>query len=212
MALTFHTLCVGPLDVNCYIAGCETHKVCAVIDPGDASGRILDKVSSLGWKVEKIINTHGHYDHVGANGKVKDQTSAPIYIHTEEATVLNHPDMADMAAYFGLGVSPEPDQFIEDGDTIEICPCSSFQVVHTPGHSPGSVCLLSDNTLVTGDTLFRYSIGRTDLPGGDHTAMGRSLKERLLPLPDELAVLPGHGDPSRMGEEKKLNPFLVGSF
>ena len=212
MALIFHTLCVGPLDVNCYIAGCETHKVCAVIDPGDASGRILDKVASLGWKIEKIINTHGHYDHVGANAKIKDKTSAPIFIHTKETVVLNHPDMADMAAYFGLNVSPAPDHLFEDGDTIEICSCSSFKVIHTPGHSPGSVCLLTDNTLVTGDTLFRYSIGRTDLPGGDPAAMKHSLIECLLPMPNDLVLLPGHGDSSRMGEEKKLNPFLAGAF
>lgn len=211
MTVSIHTLCVGPLEVNCYIVGCSAHNVCLVIDPGDSSGRILDKVNDLGWSVAKIVNTHGHADHVGANRKVKEATGAPICVHIDEKPIFAHPDMEDMAAYMGLGTSPEPDEYFNDGDVIAICDCSGLTVIHTPGHTPGGVCLLHDKDLITGDTLFRLSIGRTDLLGGDDAAMRRTLKEIIYPLDDDLTIYPGHGETSLLGEEKRLNPYLVQS-
>lgn len=206
------TLCVGPLDVNCYIVGCDEHKLCAVIDPGDSSGRILSTVDEKGWKVSKIINTHGHADHTGANGKVKDATNAPLLIHKSDEYLLSHPDMHDMAAYIGVGKSPDADSLLKDGDDIEVCPCLSLTVLATPGHTKGGICLTFEDKVITGDTIFRLSIGRTDLLGGNTDTLLESIKTKLFALPDETCVYPGHGDTTTIGLEKSSNPFLAGTF
>lgn len=212
MTLEIARVTVGPLEVNCHIAGCPEHKVCAVIDPGDSSRRILAEVESRGWDVKYIINTHGHADHTGANAKIKEATGAPILIHKDDAAMATSAEMRDMAAYLGVGAPPEPDRLLEDGDVIELCPCVGFEVIHTPGHSPGGVCLRSGDVLFTGDTLFKMSIGRSDLPGGDQAELMRSIRRKILALPGGVSVHPGHGEPTTVGFEKRSNPFLIGAF
>lgn len=212
MTVKIETLAVGPLEVNCYVVGCGEHNLCAVIDPGDSSKRILAIIKENGWKLTHIINTHAHFDHVGANGKVKEATGARIILHKDDIPVLTHPNTIDMANYMGLDISPDPDEFMRDGDIIEICPCIKFEVLHTPGHSPGGVCLVLGDALFSGDTLFRLSIGRSDLPGGSMDALMLSIKTKLFPLPDKVTVYPGHGEKTDMGFEKANNPFLTGAF
>lgn len=210
MADNIQTLTVGPLEVNCYLVGCDAHKVCAVFDPGDEAGRILDAASARGWAITHIINTHGHADHTGASGKIIKATGATLGIHRADAPMLTHPDMADMAAYLGLAPSPPPDTLYEDGQEIRICEHLAFKVIATPGHSPGGACFVFDDAVITGDTLFRFSIGRSDLPGGDQAALLRSIREKLMTLPDDTVVYPGHGEPSTIGEEREMNPFVRG--
>lgn len=209
MTVRTETLEVGPLEVNCYIIGCDEHKLCAVIDPGDSSKLILSAVKNNGWEVTHIINTHAHVDHIGANGKLKEATGARIFLHKDDAELITLPQMKDMAAYLGLGASPAPDEFIEDGDTIEICPCLIFKVLHTPGHTRGGVCLRFGDCVVSGDSLFRVSIGRTDMHGGDMDTLLNSIRTKLFTLDDDVVVYPGHGKPTDIGFEKKNNPFLT---
>jgi len=206
------TLCLGPLDVNCYIVGCPEHQVCAVFDPGDSGGRILDLLSKLQWQVAHIINTHGHADHTGANLKLKKATGAPLSIHRMDRELLTHQEMTDMAGYLGLSPSPEPDTLLEEGDLVKVCDCISFKVIHTPGHSPGGACFHHDEFVISGDTIFRMSIGRSDLPGGNHDTLLKSIRERLLTLPDDTVLYPGHGDPTTAGYEKKNNPFVMNTY
>lgn len=210
MADHIQTLTVGPLEVNCYMVGCGVHKVCAVFDPGDEAGRILGAASARGWAITHIINTHGHADHTGASAKIVQATRAKLGILRAEAPLLNHPYTQDLAAYLGLELSPPPDAMYEDGDEVTVCEHLVFKVIATPGHSPGGACYLFSGAVITGDTLFRYSIGRSDLPGGDQAALLRSIRERLMTLPDDTVVYPGHGEPSTIGEERDLNPFVRG--
>jgi glyoxylase-like metal-dependent hydrolase (beta-lactamase superfamily II) len=212
MSVTIDTIVVGPLDVNCYIVGCDEHRACAVIDPGDSAGRIMEKVGDRDYRVTMIIVTHAHADHTGANAQLKTMTGALIHIHEDDAQILTHPSMSDMSAYLGIETSPPADVLLKDGDTLKVCPCVELAVLHTPGHSPGGICLLHETTLFTGDTLFRFSVGRSDLPGGDGRRLIKSITEKLFPLSDNVAAYPGHGEPTTMGEEKKYNPFLVGAY
>ncbi len=212
MTIKIEALTVGPLEVNCYVVGCDKHNLGAVIDPGDSAKRILAIIKDNGWKLTHIINTHAHFDHVGANGKVKEATGARIILHKSDLPVLTSRHTIDMANYMGVDISPDPDDFMRDGETIEICPCIRFEVLHTPGHSPGGVCLLLGDALFSGDTLFRLSIGRSDIPGGSMDTLMVSIKTKLFPLPNELKVYPGHGEETTIGFEKANNPFLTGAF
>ncbi len=212
MTIQIETLTVGPLEVNCYIVGCDEHNLCAVIDPGDSPSRILSVIDSKGWKIDKIILTHAHADHTGGIKKIKDATNAHLLLHKNDAELLTNQAMVDMAQYIGVKPSPEADEFFENGDKVNICPCLSFTVLHTPGHTQGGVCLLFDNKLITGDTLFHMSIGRSDLPGGDGPMLLNSIKTTLFKLPDDTTVYPGHGEPTSIGYEKANNPFLSGAF
>ncbi|MBI3600866.1 MAG: MBL fold metallo-hydrolase [Nitrospinae bacterium] len=208
--MIFETIVVGALDVNCYIVGCESHGSAAVIDPGDNSKTILDFIKSKGFKITYIINTHAHADHVGANGKIKESSDAPLLIHKGDSDFLTSEANREMAAFYGVSPSPKADRLLSDGDIIEICPDVSFRVIHTPGHSPGGICLLYNGFLFTGDTLFAGSVGRSDLPGGSHSDLISSIKTRLMVLDDKVKVFPGHGPSSTIGEEKEYNPFVRG--
>ena len=197
---------VGPIMANCYIVGCEQTKKAAVIDPGDEAEMILDTLKGLDLTAECIINTHGHFDHVGANLEMKEATGAPLVIHKDDAPMLDHVKQA--AAAFGLAVdnSPEPDRMVADGDEIEVGNLC-FRVIHTPGHSPGGMSLLCEKALFVGDTLFQGSIGRTDFPGGDFDTLISSIQKKLFVLPDDVKVYTGHGPATSIGQEKRTNPF-----
>jgi len=201
------TLSVGPIMANCYIIGCEETKNAAVIDPGDEADRILLALSEEKLKVQYILNTHGHFDHVGANKRLKDVTGAKLAIHPDDIVMLESVNMA--AASFGMSVenSPAPDLTIKDGDTITIGNIS-LNVIHTPGHSPGGVSFHTNGIVFVGDTLFAGSIGRTDFPGGDFNTLIASIKNKLFVLGDDVQALTGHGPATTIGQEKQTNPFL----
>lgn len=199
---------VGPMAANCYIIGCPETKEAAVVDPGAEGGRILRRLDQLDLKCRYIILTHGHVDHIGALSQVKEGTGAEVLIHREDGEMLTSP-ARNLSLYAGLAVSHSPaDRFLEDGDVIPLGKLS-IKVIHTPGHTPGSICLEVGDCLITGDTLFAGSVGRSDFPGGSHQQLISSIKEKLLVYPPETKVLPGHGPASTIGEEARYNPFLT---
>jgi glyoxylase-like metal-dependent hydrolase (beta-lactamase superfamily II) len=201
------TLMVGPLQVNCYIAACEKTRKAAVIDPGGDGERILKVIEGAGLQLEMIINTHGHFDHLGGNQLLVERTGAQLLIHEGDLPLLRR--AADHAAAYGLPAvpSPEPSRTLEDGEKLPLGELD-LEVIHVPGHSPGGICLLAEGHLFSGDALFAASIGRTDLPGGDHNTLIEGIRRRLLVLPDETVVHPGHGPDTTIGREKAVNPFL----
>lgn len=207
--MIFDIVVVAPLGVNCIILGCEKTGKALVVDPGGDPEKILAVVRSHKLEVSAIINTHGHFDHVGANSRIKLETDAPLMIHESDAPMLSR--VAAVAAMYGMTGenSPQPDSMLEDGMTIKFGDCS-VQVIHTPGHTPGGCCLYieADKKLISGDTLFADGIGRTDLPGGSTKKLIASIKNRLFVLPDDTRVYPGHGPSTTIGHEKRHNPYL----
>ena len=202
-------LTVGPIMANCFILGCEEKKEAAVIDPGDETDRILDTLQEFNLSTKYIINTHGHFDHVGGNRKLKEVTGADILIHPQDVPMLSK--LSASAAAWGLFAedSPAPDLTIEEGDTV-IVGTITLSVIHTPGHTQGGISLLSDGILFVGDTLFAGSIGRTDFPGGDYDTLIASIQNKLFPLGDDVRVLSGHGPETTIAREKhkRNNPFV----
>ncbi len=188
-------LVVGPLMANCYLVGCEATKEGVIIDPGAEAERILKLLQDSGLKIAYIINTHGHLDHIGANREVREGINPhpPILIHEDDGELLD-----------------SPDRLFRDGDKLKIGQLE-MKVLHTPGHTPGGISLLCDVGVFTGDTLFAGSIGRTDLPGGSHRLLLKSIRERILSLSDRTTIYPGHGDQSTIGRERAENPFLENS-
>jgi len=202
---------VGPLQCNCTLMGDEEKGEAIVIDPGDEVGRIHRKLTELGLKLKQILVTHAHIDHVGGALKLKRLTGAPVFLNENDLPQLEM--MAMQAAWLGIQTpeTAQPDGGLKDGDVmgLERYPA---HVLHTPGHTQGSVCLhfVPLKLLIAGDTLFAGSIGRTDLPGGNFKQIIDSLHSRVLTLPDETAVIPGHGPATTVGEERRTNPFLQG--
>ena len=205
--LLVHQLSVGPLQVNCFVVACQRTREAMVIDPGEDGPRILQLAESNGYQVKKIVNTHGHFDHIGANQPVKEATGAVLMMHEADLPLLQN--ARNHAQAYGLTVSPspDPDKFLNEGDVFSVGE-QSFSIFHVPGHSPGSICLLSDGHLFVGDVLFAGSIGRTDLPGGDFDALVEGVREKLFRLPAETIVHPGHGPDTTIGREKQMNPFV----
>lgn len=200
---------VGMLQCNCSIYGDEGSREAIVIDPGDNVDEIQAVLGRHGLKVTEIVITHCHIDHIGGANELKAATGAPVYMNANDDELMAH--IESQAAF--VGVPPpakvEIDARLNDGDTLTVGG-KTLTVLHTPGHTQGSVCLWipDDKKLIAGDTLFRDSIGRTDLPGGDGHKILRSIKEKLLPLPDETLVVTGHGPETTIGREKRFNYFL----
>ena len=208
--MILETFPVGPLQCNCTLLGDEDAREAIVIDPGDEVSRIHRRLAELGLKLEQILVTHGHIDHVGGALKLKRLTGAPILLNENDLPLLKM--MEAQAAWVGVP-TPEvaaPDAGLTDGLHVGLDRYPA-QVLHTPGHTQGSVCLhfAPLKLLVAGDTLFAGSIGRTDLPGGNSTQLLQSIESRLMTLPDETRVLPGHGPATTIGAERNHNPFLL---
>ena len=210
MSMIFESFPVGLLACNCTLLGDEQTHEAIVIDPGDEVDRIHARLTKLGLKLKQILITHAHIDHVGGALKLKRLTGAPILLNENDLPLLKM--MEDQAAWVGVA-TPEtapPDASLVDGMTVGLENYSA-QVLHTPGHTQGSVCLhfAPLKLLIAGDTLFSGSIGRTDLPGGNFEQIMDSIQSRLLALPDETRVLPGHGPVTTIGEARRSNPFLL---
>lgn len=207
-------LAVGPIQANCFILGCEETRQAAVIDPGDDADRILALLAEDKLTVTTIINTHGHFDHVNANKRLKEVTGADILIHSIDAPMLNQ--LSTMAGAWGLSAenSPPADRLLADGDTISFGH-HTLSVLHTPGHTPGGICLYCEyrqdgavqKAVFVGDTLFAGSIGRTDFPGGNFDTLINGIRTKLFALDDDVKVYPGHMNDTSIGTEKRTNPF-----
>jgi hydroxyacylglutathione hydrolase len=204
------TLQLGPVGTNCFVVGDEVTGRAAVVDPGGDAPRVVAVLQRLGLTAEVIVLTHAHFDHVGGVRELRDATGAPVAIGESEAPLLAVAAERG-ASLFGLTIPkpPAPDRLLHDGELV-ILGGRPFRVVHTPGHSPGHICLLGDGIAFVGDVVFQGSIGRTDLPGGDHDALLRSIARYLLPLPDETVLYNGHGPATTIGRERRTNPFLAG--
>ena len=184
-------MAVGQLQANCYILGCNDSKEGMVIDPGGDALSIVKEVTKAELKIVKIVLTHGHFDHTDGAIELRDAINAPVYIHPDDTPPLGF----------------TPDGELEDGQEFYI---GSYQinVLHTPGHSPGGVCLHAPGAVFTGDTLFAGSIGRTDFPGGDYESLIQGVVKKIFPLGDDLRVYPGHGPSSTIAQERRFNPFF----
>jgi len=200
---------VGALQVNCVVLGCPISRKAVVIDPGADLELIENVLHKNDLNVELILNTHGHFDHIGANAALKTLTSAPLLIHKEDVKLLQL--AKHQAAAYGLSAedSPLPDTELQGGEALQFGE-QTLTVLHTPGHSQGCVCFYTQGLLVSGDTLFAGSVGRTDLPGGDHHQLLKSIQDKLAGLPPETRVLPGHGPLTTIAHELKHNPYING--
>lgn len=205
------TLPVGPLQANSYLLADDDGRA-AIIDPGGDPEEIFAVIAREGWTPVAAVNTHGHIDHVAANRAVVERYGIPLLIHREDAPGLSDPNLNLSALGLGPLDSPPADRELKDGDEIPVGGLV-LKVIATPGHSPGSVSLLLESgegpaVIFTGDTLFAGGVGRTDFPGGSTARLVSSIRDRLLVFPDDTVILPGHGGPSTIGEEKRFNYFI----
>ncbi len=200
---------VGVFAENCWIIGSRRTGEAIAIDPGDQPEEILALARDMGVTIKVIANSHGHLDHILGVRGVQGATGAKFLLHREELAVARG-SASSAALWLGRPVEPppEPDAFVSDGDEVEVAGVK-LRVIHTPGHTPGSVSFYSEGLLFCGDTLFQGSIGRTDLPGGSYQQEMASIVDRLLALPDETIVLPGHMQETRIGIERETNPFIL---
>lgn len=198
---------VGMFDTNCYLLGCSETGDGVVIDPGAEGKAILQTIKRMGLKIRYIINTHGHVDHIGANGFLREELKVPLLLHENDLPLYKNPG-------FGLKVlfrsQPPPDRFLGDSDILAFGN-QQLQVLETPGHTPGGITLLSGKAVFCGDTIFAGSVGRTDLTGGSFSVLIASIRKRLLTLPDDTSLYPGHGPVSSIGTEAASNPFITGA-
>jgi hydroxyacylglutathione hydrolase len=200
---------VGPFAENTWLVADPGTGEAAVIDPGGEGARVLAMREPEGFRVKAVLATHGHVDHIFGAEELREQTGAPFFLHEGDEPFRRALPTQAAGLGFGATRAPEVARWLEDGDTFRVGGHEG-RVLHTPGHSPGSVSLWfpADRVLFTGDTLFRGSVGRTDLPGGDTDQLVRSIRERIFPLGDEVRFYPGHGPAGTLGEERRSNPFV----
>jgi len=199
------------MGANCYLVSCEKTKKAAVIDPGSGSQMLSKWIKEHDVEITRIILTHGHYDHIGAVEDLRREFQAKVAIHQDDAEMLNN-SRKNLASFMGWDFTiPPADILLEDNQVIEIGE-KKLQVLHTPGHSPGSICLLLEDGLISGDTLFEGSVGRTDFPGGDMRKLLKSIHQKLMVLNDNTKVYPGHEGSTTIGRERMSNPYVNGSF
>jgi len=206
--MILESICLGPFQVNCYVLASKSKCQAIIIDPGYDAAKIKKILNKHKLKPAFIINTHGHYDHIGCD----DEFGVPIYVHQKDLTLLKDSKL-NLSTFLMSAYSVKSEvRSLEDKDKIELGQIQ-LEVMHTPGHTPGGICLLmqkpTNNILFSGDTLFCQGIGRTDFPGADEKLLIKSIKEKLFNLADETVIYPGHGPSSTIGEEKKTNSFLT---
>lgn len=202
--MVVHCLAVGELQANCYVVVCEETHEAIVIDPGAEPSRIVGFLSKHEITPRLVVNTHGHFDHIGANAALKEHYGVEVVIHGCDATMLTDPseNLSDWIPGGAPVLSPSPDRLVDTGDVVAVG-TTQLHVIHTPGHSRGSICLLGPGVLFSGDTLFMCGVGRTDLPGGDEDLLYESLRSKLFVLPDDVLVYPGHGQQTTVGHERR---------
>jgi hydroxyacylglutathione hydrolase len=207
--MILETLTVGPFQENCYVIG--DGETGAIVDPGDEAARIALAVEQTGLEIGQILVTHAHIDHVGAVGALADEYACPVLMHAEAEPMLQQLPTQAMMMGLRFGKVSAVDRHIQDGEILEVGSLK-LQSLYTPGHAPGHLAFYveSEGLVLSGDALFAGSVGRTDLFGGDMEVLVRSIRERLLTLPDETRVYPGHGPQTTIGDERAYNPFLQG--
>ncbi|MGE4284467.1 MAG: MBL fold metallo-hydrolase [Clostridia bacterium] len=198
---------VGSLEANCYMVGDDDTKEIAVIDPGSEEQRLFDIIQRKGYIVKYIVATHGHVDHISAIRYLKEKTEAPVMIHSNDSEFLmdSKKNLSSLLGFDSIQVAA--DMIMEDSMVFSVGQYD-FKVIHTPGHTQGGICILLKHILFSGDTLFEGSIGRADLPGGNYSQLLQSIQEKLLVLPEDTIVYPGHGEETTIKQEKAFNPFL----
>ncbi|NJD56771.1 MAG: MBL fold metallo-hydrolase [Nitrospirae bacterium] len=203
--MKIETIVVGPLQVNCYIAYDENSLEAIVIDPGDQPDLILKIAKNHDLRITSIVCTHGHFDHTGGIFAIRDRTGAKVLLHIDDLPIYSRAESQGAIWGFSVVQPPHPDQFVKDGDEISVG-SSVLRALHTPGHSPGGICLAAEGLIFTGDTVFAGSIGRTDFPGGSIEALKVSFK-KILSFPPETVLYPGHGNWTTVSDEWKQNFF-----
>lgn len=207
--LIIQRLVVGSLSANCFIVGKKSAGEGIVVDPGGNGEEIYRAITAAGLDIKIIVLTHGHSDHIAALYDIQERTGAAVAIHVEDADFLE--GHSSFSSQFGISYKTPhpPDRLLREGDTIDIA-SMSFKVIHTPGHTPGSICLLTDDKVFTGDTLFRRGIGTTLMPGSSRPQLIESIRKKLMVLPDDTVIYPGHGRETTIGAERRDNPYVTG--
>ena len=202
-------LTVGPLEENCYLVGGAGSGRCAIVDPGAESGRIIAAIERRGLTPERILLTHGHVDHIAHCAHVAERFGLGVWIHPADLPYLERPQWPELEAFLAARPCPKPAGWLEEGIDVAVAGLS-LQVLHTPGHTPGGVCLIDEASreILVGDTIFSRGVGRTDLPGGDGAQLARSIREKLFVLGGDYRLYPGHGPATGLDEERRENPFV----
>ena len=204
---TLEVLPLGPLETNCYLLHDRASDFSAVVDPAEEGDFLVSHLEEQNRHCDLIVLTHGHYDHIGALAPLAEATGAVVAIHAGDKPMLQSAD-ANFSRFMGEETVYEgPIHELTDGEVVTVGQ-SSLRVLHTPGHTPGGICLLAEDFVITGDTLFQMGVGRTDFPGGSTATLMRSIATQLMVLPDDLPAFPGHGPATTIGKERRGNPFL----
>ena len=206
--MIFEKITVGSYMSNCYIVGCEETREAAVIDPGADFKKIDMIIEELEVKIKFVLLTHAHGDHIGALEEIIQKYNVPVYIHEDDVDMLQDANKNFSKMMFRKEIKIKPEKLLKDGEIVELGQLE-MEIIHTPGHTPGSISIKVENIMLTGDTLFNGSIGRTDFPGGSFEKIINSIKSKIFKYDDEIIVYPGHNSPTTIGKEKKTNPFVV---